>query len=560
MNEELLEPLKFYDTVGRQRHAENVLSHLEGLIKKSGVNEEENRATVRKMKEELAAAEKVGRTLAGWKFCRVMLILLAVLGGVLLIYGIAEGNWALPVVGVLLAVGCILLIVKKINPLIKSTEKRKAEHEEIAGRYREEAVNQMAPLNALFRGEDTFRLIEKTIPDFVFTPHFTKQNEVDFLRKYDFPREVCYNASMTDTVSGTFAGNPFLFGKQFIQEMGTETYTGSLTIHWTETYVDSGGRTRTRSRSQTLYASVTKPKPVYRTENYLCYGNQAAPDLSFSREPKHIERLSDGIVDLKVRSGKQKLARKTKKALTKGGTFQEMSNAEFDVLFGALDRNHEVQFRLMYTPLAQTNTVALLRNKDGYGDDFRFVKARRYNVIRSDHAQGWDMSPSADRFRDLDIDEARRKFTNYNNGYFQSLFFDFAPLFAVPAYLEKPTPSLDPIEEYDTSFPEYEHEVMANAMGGESFKPAGAITPAILKTRPVEKQGESDRVEVTAFAFAGEWRTDIVNVWGGDGCLHGVPVQWLEYIPVSSTKDIRVSKAQDFGAGTKYHGLSAEYA
>ncbi len=560
MNEELLEPLKFYETVGRQRHAENVLGHFESLLKQSGVNEAENRATVRRMKEELAAAEKVGRTLAGWKFCRVMLILLAVLGGIFLIWGIAEGNFVLPVIGVPLTVGSILLVIKKITPLIKSAEARKAEHEEIAERHKEEAIRQMAPLNALFRGEDTFRLIEKTVPDFAFTPHFTKQNEVDFLRKYDFPREVCYNASMTDTVSGTFAGNPFLFGKQFIQEMGTETYTGSLTIHWTETYVDSNGHTRTRSRSQTLYASVQKPKPVYRTENYLCYGNQAAPDLSFSREPKHTERLSDGIVNLKVRSGQQKLARKTKKALSKGGTFQEMSNTEFDVLFDALNRDHEVQFRLMYTPLAQTNTVALMRNKEGYGDDFRFVKARRYNVIRSDHAQGWNMYPTAAVFRDLDIDEARRKFTDYNNGYFKSLFFDFAPLFAVPAYLEKPTPSLDPIEEYDTSFPEYEHEVMANAMGSENFAPIGAITPTILKTRCVSSKKGEDTVEVSAFAFEGTWRTDFVSVWGGDGRLHSVPVQWLEYIPVSRTKDITVSEEGRAGAGTNYHGLLANYA
>ena len=46
-----------------------------------------------------------------------------------------------------------------------------------------------------------------------------------------------------------------------------------------------------------------------------------------------------------------------------GGQFQEMANSEFDVLFGANDRDHEVQFRLMYTPLAQRNTVDLIKDK-----------------------------------------------------------------------------------------------------------------------------------------------------------------------------------------------------
>ena len=48
MNERLLEPLKYYETEGKAKHEENVKSFLDGLIAKSGVNADENRATVKK--------------------------------------------------------------------------------------------------------------------------------------------------------------------------------------------------------------------------------------------------------------------------------------------------------------------------------------------------------------------------------------------------------------------------------------------------------------------------------------------------------------------------------
>ena len=65
-----------------------------------------------------------------------------------------------------------------------------------------------------------------------------------------------------------------------------------------------------------------------------------------------------------------------------------MSNTRFEVLFGALDRTNEVQFRELFTPLAQTNMVDLILSKTGYGDDFNFRKRRRMNEIVSEHSQG----------------------------------------------------------------------------------------------------------------------------------------------------------------------------
>ena len=53
--------------------------------------------------------------------------------------------------------------------------------------------------------------------------------------------------------------------------------------------------------------------------------------------------------------------------------FTEMGNAKFDALFGAVDRNNEVEFRVLFTPLAQKNMLDLLTDKNHYGDDFYFL-------------------------------------------------------------------------------------------------------------------------------------------------------------------------------------------
>lgn len=72
--------------------------------------------------------------------------------------------------------------------------------------------------------------------------------------------------------------------------------------------------------------------------------------------------------------------------LDHGGGFTVMANREFDALFAATDRDHEVQFRLLFTPLAQQEMLKLLRDKtDGYGDDFGFTKRGMVNFVMPDH-------------------------------------------------------------------------------------------------------------------------------------------------------------------------------
>ena len=160
--------------------------------------------------------------------------------------------------------------------------------------------------------------------------------------------------------------------------------------------------------------------------------------------------------------------------------------------------------------------VELLTDDDHYGDDFDFIKKKRFNAIISDHAQAWNMNTSAANYYSYDVDQIKTNFINFNTLYFQSVFFDFAPIFSIPAYMEEPCASLEDFEDYPSNQTYYEHEVMANAIGYNHFVHEDSNTEAILKTRCAFKDNNIDNVLVTAYSYVAINRIDYIPV-RGDG-------------------------------------------
>ena len=563
MRDAMLEPVKFWPEAERN-HKENVEEYFQNLLEDSAVDVEANRETVRKYKQQEEVIAGIDKKIKRFKLIRVLLIVAAVIGAILFFISFGNfnggdiGNGLLNLfIGIVLAGGSLTLLFLKINPIIKDAsalrEKEAAKAEELMA----QAYAQVAPLNALFDNTDTFRIMEATLPELTFENSYTKKHEELLIKQHNFVDMGSSDTSVVDTIAGTFCGNPFLYYRHKVHVLGEQRYDGTLTISWTETYLDSNGKMATRTKTQTLTASVFKPKPFYHYATSLGYGCQAAPDLSFSRKAQHSERLSDREVDKKVRSGEKELRKLAKKALKENGTFQEMADSEFDVLFGAVDRDNEVQFRVMYTPLGQRNTVSLLRHKEGYGDDFEFYKMKRYNVIQSEHAQQWKMDTATSNYISYDVDEIHRKFADFNNTYFKSVYFDFAPLMCVPAYQDPPAYSMEPLEYYDSYCTSYEHEVLANAIGQGSFAHELSETEAILKTVMVKKDKEGDVVDVTALSYSTEERMDYVPVLGGDGKTHMVPVPWVEYMPLSKTTQI---KARDMALSERDFREKIDYS
>lgn len=566
---DLLEPLKYY-TETKEKHASLVAAYFDKLVVESGIDVAAHKQTVEAYQKKCLEAEDVGDENGKYKAWRVILIILAVLAavaGVLLIW--LDRNW-LGLLAIPLDVLFIWICIKKLTPKIRELSalhaKKLAEAEQLLA----EAWAQMAPLNALFDNTDIHKLIEQVMPAVEFAPSLSPAH-MELLRKeYDYAEMFDHTQTVLDTTAGMLCKSPFLFVRYQTQTMCDHRYQGSRTITYTTRVRDSNGNWRTVRRSQTLTAYVTKPKPHYETSTCLLFGNNGAPELYFSRHGRHVEDMSERKLERHIEDGAEDLQEKARTATQRGGNFQELANTEFEVLFGAHNRTNEVQFRVMYTPLAQENTTALLLDRDeGYGDDFSFIKNRRLNVIRSEHAQSWDMNTTAAHYRSYSLEEARQKFQVRNEDYFRSVFFDFAPLLAVPLYQDGPIKSLDEIPPQPSTSTPYEYEALANAIGWRKFVDSRTTDGAILKAKFMGRTDDTDRVAIVAHSYRTEDRVEYVPVWGGDGRMHDVPVHWKEYIPLIRKTNLSVQRrdqsdnafAKAGGTipqnGAYYHGLLA---
>ena len=417
--ENIFEPLEYYRDFAKNAHKTNSEEYFEDLVAKSGINVEQNRSTVRAYKEKVKRIEHFQKERSKEKRKRVFSIIFSILFVIIAIIipnvlSMGEVFKALfPLLAIIVSVVVIILVFKKTGVILSQLNDKLNALNAEAAKLRSEAEIQMLPLNRLFSDNDSYVLIEKTLPQIKFNRQFVLENLQDLRNNYGFNNTIGPKSSVFDVLSGSLYKNPFLFERFVTETMVQHTYTGTLVITWTTYTRDSKGNRVARRHSQTLVARLVRPKPNYEVQTLLNYGSQAAPDLTFSRENKHYEDLSEKAVQRTIRKGKKKLKKKSENALKEGGTFTEMANADFDVLFDATNRDNEQQFRVLFTPLAQKEMIDLIRSEEGYGDDFDFFKIKKLNVIRSEHAQSMVLHPSASYYYSFDVDDARNKFITF---------------------------------------------------------------------------------------------------------------------------------------------------
>ena len=505
MDSVIYNPLEEYEKKFKGFHLEIAEKFFNELAERSGINIEENRATVREYEFRSQNLAAIKKKLNRLRAARVFMIISIVL---------------------------IPLVILKTTPRIKEL---RSQAEDAGGKVEEllaEAQKQVQPLNNLFTDKDALKLIEETVPLLRFAPCFSAEQEADMRINYDYCTDDENNRSTLDVLSGQYNENPFIFENKFIKTMRNETYHGYKTISWTETYRDSDGKMKTRTRTETLHASVIKPKPFYATKVFLYYGSQGAPELSFSRDATHLELKSEDAIERYVKRGEKRLKKKTDRAIKGGDDFVSMSNYDFEVLFDALDRTDEVQYRTLFTPLAQTNMVDLIRSRSGYGDDFNFFKQKRMNVITTEHSQGGALNLCPSNYVSYSFDVIHNNFIEKNAEYFKSVYFDFAPIWAIPVYQERPVHSLKPIPPVSQMYSQKEYEVLANIIGKEDIAHPDTKTNVIIKSDFIGSKDGADEVRITAYSYNTIPRIDIIPVYGGDGRWHDVEVPWDEYIPL----------------------------
>lgn len=518
MESMIYNPLEEFQSKFQATHAQNATAFFDTLVARSGVDIEQNRKTVAQYNTYRENLKKLKRK-RNWRlFFRVVLCITILL---------------------------IPLVIWKLNPIIKALREEIAAADKKADELLAEAGRQMQPLNALFTDRDALKIIETTVPMLTFDPCFSVRQEADMRINYDYCETDDSEQSTLDVLAGRYNDNPFVFENKLVHTMGTETYHGYKTIHWTETYRDANGKMQTQHRSETLHATVTKPKPFYHTQVVLNYCAQGGPDLCFSRDATHLHEKSEKQIDRLVKRGEKKLQRKSDKAVRQNDDFTSMSNSEFEVLFDALDRTDEVQFRTLFTPLAQTNMVDLILSKVGYGDDFHFIKRKRTNHILSTHSQGRVINLLPHNYVSYAYDIIRENFLEKNAAFFKAVYFDFAPLWAIPLYQERPVHSLKPIPDYTQLYSLKECEALANAVDYRYVVHPATKTQAILKSSYVGTNGTVDETCISAYSYDIEKRVDFVSVYGGDGHFHNVPVEWDDYLPLEAHNNFGITTKKD---------------
>ncbi len=539
MKELILSPLDYYQTEAKQKHAQYTASYIAELAKSVSLNREENAKTAQAYRVETQKMERLNgvarlcKTKRG--FAIFGLIVVSIVMAVLIFQlPIMEAGKVALTAGALIATIVVIVVsCKSISRKLKLIADTYATIEREANTLLQKAYEQAEPLNALFTGREALCLVQKTLPFLIFDECFSRAR-LDDICAYGYTPRYVADECITGLLSGELYGYPFFYERRLACEEGVERYTGSLHISWTTQRWRADGKMEEQYHSQTLHASVTKMKPFYTQTTQLHYGNDVASELCFSREGQRVNEKSDEAIERRVRRGERKIERMETKASRKDKNFTGMTNVEFDVLFGALNRTDELQFRQMYTSVGQEETLKLLLSDECYGDDFDFYKNGKLNTLCADHTQFRPLTLSADEYRSYDIALAEQAFKEKNEAFFKAIYFDFAPLLCVPAYQE-PLARSEAIR--GGGLTPYNYEEIAYILSN-TLTPEGANTAVVFKTQPF---GE-DELRITAYAYHAESRRTYVPVFGGDGHMHDVPVDWVEYIPVQRQSVVSITR------------------
>ena len=550
MEYDLTEPLKAYQYFLKDAYHEAATNFFDGIAQDNNVDVEANRETNRLLKLCKKKIDDTTNKLNGNKavkgLCIFAMIAFFIAAIIFIVVMVQNFQWYFILIDlacVAAGVGFIFLLIhmsKKISNIKDTLAKLNEKKEELLN----QAKGQMQNLNDAYDWNLPAKILSDTIPLIQMDQYFDKNKFYYLNKKYGFKENAENNISSVYIQSGSILGNPFILERNYVSEMVPHTYRGQLVIHWTTVVPTGKGGTRTVHHSQTLVATVTKPAAEYYYETWLVYGNEAAPRLCFSREPSNANNMDEKAIKKYAQNFVEEMEKKIKKTPIDKKPLTLMSNEEFEALFHAVNRDNDVEFRLLFTPLAQKNMLNLIKSKKPYGDDFSFVKDKQLNYIKTKHAQTADLDGDPAKFVHYDYDVARDYFINYCDNFFQSFYFDLAPLLCIPLYQQHM--SFEEIFKgtIDPNLTSFETEVMANKFDQANFKHEKSDTPATLKREFVKCNGKGDIVNIHAHSYQKIAHTEFVTKMGGDGLPHQVPVIWYEYVPLEKVTPFAVQECR----------------
>lgn len=538
--DDVYDPLDEYANVFRDKFEQVAKDTFAQIAEEAQVDVKANEETCRHLYDTEKIHSKVDETYGWYIFYWVALWGIVAGGPLWALFKYHDLSvWALILIGVAVA-GALWLQLTKVNPRRKELQEQLNNLQQTINQYRDEAWQQMWPLNRLFYWDILARMMSQTVPKLQFDPYFTTQRLADLQQVYGWDGSFNEGRSVLYSHSGLINGNPFVLCRTRKMVMSTKTYEGSLTIYWTTEEKGSDGKYHIESHSQTLRAELEAPYPKYYEKTRLIYGNTAAPDLTFYREQSGLAN-KEGSLSYKWKH--HKLQKKAQDL--KNGDFALMTNEDFEVAFDTSDRNNNHQYALLFTPLAQNTMLKLLKDKEiGFGDDFDFVKKKMINTIIPEHLQDMVIDFNPDQYSSFDYHKAESNFYEINARYFKAIYFALAPLLCVPMYQQIRSQK----DIYGSDMPKHssfwEHEALANFWGQDKFKHPQCVTKSILKTEETVQDNQSI-ITVYAHGYRCERRLSYISKKGNDGQWHDVPVYWDDYQPVVGQGSMLIQEDND---------------
>ncbi|MBP3423335.1 MAG: hypothetical protein J6K86_06175, partial [Clostridia bacterium] len=178
MLEPIFSPLKYYLRTAKDAHSQNVRDYLSLLSNKANVDREANAKTVAKLDAKEAQLNTLQQNASGKKSLRTLIVALAIIADFIFsLYcfssDMSEVGKSLSLLGGLAL--CIFIIVftcKKLNARLRALNEQIAQKQAEADVLRREAWAQVAPLNVLFKEDDSLNLFTKTLPFITFDKCF----------------------------------------------------------------------------------------------------------------------------------------------------------------------------------------------------------------------------------------------------------------------------------------------------------------------------------------------------------------------------------------------------
>ena len=506
-------------------HASATQTYLNELLEQTGTSLTDNQKDCQEIKAIDKVLAKTKRKFGLFKFglgillTLLVILMLASIGGAYYVFtepGIAlspAAIYSIFVSCIVAALGFLILIILTSVFLSKKSKKFKAEisnFEEVIDAKTQEAFNKLLQFYRAFNYSQVYSQMQAQIPEI----EFLKSADINFVKYIESNFDQVYAPSSTSMLvnykAGYFYKNPFIVAMYKEMNMVPHTYTGSLAV----SYYSGFGENR-RLVSETLHATLVKPKPEYK---YLAVNSlyaQAVSELDFSKSP--IYDYNPDKHDKYIKQAEKTLAQIEKK----NADFTPMSNTEFEALFPATKRSSEQKYRAFFGQVAQQNLINFAKTLPS-GRDYTYIKTHNTNeVSTSDLCASFDLNPLD--FVDYNLTSFLSKYREYAKVLSASLYDSFIPYLSNPVLLEG---NISKQPKYTKSASIIEQLTLLSRLKNSELLPDEAgINEYILE--PLSKYENVCKVH----SFETVPRTDYVVVMAGDG-PHQVPVNWTEYIPV----------------------------